>query len=97
MSEYVRVGKRGTVVIPAEVRRRYGLDEGEILVMEESEQGLLLKPVRAYEVEIYTPERTTEFMINNAITAEEYDAALADARAAGIDPDTIPHQQRPTS
>ncbi len=97
MTEYVRVGKRGTVVIPAEIRRRYGLEEGEMLVMEESTQGLLFKPVRGFEVEIYTPERMVEFALNNAITAEEYDGALADARAAGLDLDSIPHQPRPAS
>ncbi|MHB1439074.1 MAG: AbrB/MazE/SpoVT family DNA-binding domain-containing protein, partial [Thiobacillus sp.] len=48
MADYIRIGKRGTVVIPADARRRYGLEEGEMLVMEESAAGLLLKPVRAY-------------------------------------------------
>jgi AbrB family looped-hinge helix DNA binding protein len=97
MPEYIRVGKRGTVVIPAEIRRRYGLEEGEMLVMEESAQGLLFKPVSGFEIEIYTPERMAEFALNNAITAEEYDAAVAEARAAGLDVDAIPRQPRPTS
>ena len=97
MSEYVKVGKRGTLVIPVEVRRRYGLEEGEMLVMEESAQGLLLKPVRVFEVEIYTEERIAEFALNNATTAEEYDSALADAQAKGLDIRAIPHQPRPTS
>ena len=95
MSEYLRVGKRGTVVIPAKARRRYGLGEGEMLVMEESPEGLLLKPVRAYEVEVYTSERTAEFMLNNAVTAAEFDAAIAEVREMGIDPDSVPHQRRP--
>ena len=95
MPEYIRVGKRGTVVIPAEIRRRYGLEEGEMLVMEESSQGLLFKPVSGFEIEIYTPERMAEFALNNAITAEEYDAALEAAQTAGLDIDTIPHQPRP--
>lgn len=95
MTEYIRIGKRGTVVIPADARRRYGLDEGEMLVMEESAAGLLLKPVRAYEVEVYTVERRAEFLLNNAITAEEFDQALAEVRALGVDPETVPHQARP--
>lgn len=95
MSDYVRIGKRGTLVIPADTRRAYGLDEGAMLVMEECADGLLLKPVRAYEVEVYSPERTAEFMLNNAVDASEYDAALADVRAMGLDPDAIPHQPRP--
>jgi len=95
MADYIRIGKRGTVVIPADARRRYGLEEGEMLVMEESAAGLLLKPVRAYEVEVYTPERQAELLLNNAVTSAEYDDALAEVRALGIDPDAVPHQPRP--
>lgn len=95
MTDYIRIGKRGTVVIPADARRRYGLEEGEMLVMEESAAGLLLKPVRAYEVEVYTSERQAEFLLNNAVTGSEYDDALAEVRALGVDPDVVPHQPRP--
>ena len=97
MTDYIRIGKRGTVVIPAETRRQYGLAEGEMLVMEERAEGLLLKPVRAFEVEVYTSERTAEFMLNNAVTAAEFDEAVADVRAMGLDPESIPHQPRPAS
>lgn len=97
MVEYMRIGKRGTVVIPAETRRRLGLDEGEMLVMEETAAGLLLKPTRAYEVEVYTPKRSAEFLLNNAVTAAEYDAALVEVQSLGLDPATIPHQPRPES
>jgi AbrB family looped-hinge helix DNA binding protein len=95
MADYIRVGKRGTVVIPAEIRRRYGLGEGEMLVMETSAAGLLLKPVQTYETEVYTPERIAEFLLNNAVDGPEYDAALARVREMGIDPNAVPHQPRP--
>ena len=97
VAEYVRIGKRGTLVIPVETRRHYGLDEGEMLVMEERAEGLLLKPVRAFETEVYTPERSAEFMLNNAVTATEFDEALAEVRAMGLDPDSLPHQPRPAA
>ena len=35
MSEVTRVGKRGTVVIPAALRERYGLEEGTEVLVEE--------------------------------------------------------------
>ena len=97
MTEYIRVGKRGTLVIPAELRRQYGLEEGEMLAMEEHAGGLLLKPARAYETEVYTPQRTAEFFLNNAVDAAEYDEAVAQVRAMGLDPDSIPHQPRPVA
>ncbi|MBE7520263.1 MAG: AbrB/MazE/SpoVT family DNA-binding domain-containing protein [Thermoflexaceae bacterium] len=45
----VRVGKRGQVVIPAEVRRSLGIHEGDLLqlTVDDEEHGLGLKPVRA--------------------------------------------------
>ena len=97
MSEYIRMGKRGTVVIPADTRREYGLAEGEMLVMEETADGLLLKPARAFETEVYTPERSAEFLLNNAVDAAEFDVALDEVRAMGLDPETIPHQKRPAT
>lgn len=95
MTDYVRMGKRGTLVIPVGARRHYGFDEGEMLVLEECAEGLLLKPARTYETEVYTPERSAEFMLNNAVTAAEFDEALAEVRAMGLDPDSIAHQPRP--
>ena len=95
MTDYIRVGKRGTFVIPAHIRKQYDIAEGEMLVMEERADGLLLKPVSTFEVETYTPERTAEFMLNNAVTASEFDEAMAEVRSMGLDPESIPHQPRP--
>jgi AbrB family looped-hinge helix DNA binding protein len=95
MTDYIRMGKRGTVVIPADVRRQYGLDEGEMLVMETCPEGLLLKPVQAYETELYTPQRIAEFLLNNAVDGADFDAAMTRVREMGIDPDSVPHQPRP--
>ncbi|MBI5230852.1 MAG: AbrB/MazE/SpoVT family DNA-binding domain-containing protein [Coriobacteriales bacterium] len=95
MVEYAKIGKRGTLVLPADIRRRYGLEEGDLLVMEETAAGLMLRPAEPRSVEVYTPERIAEFLLNNAVTAEEYDAAVARARELGVDPADVPHQPRP--
>ncbi|MEW6183104.1 MAG: AbrB/MazE/SpoVT family DNA-binding domain-containing protein [Bacillota bacterium] len=47
-TETIRIGKRGTVVIPASLRRAYNLDEGSFLVAEPREEGILLRPGRTY-------------------------------------------------
>jgi len=44
MNERVKVGARGQVVIPKKVRKRLNIDHGVILELEETEQGILLKP-----------------------------------------------------
>ena len=49
----VRIGKRGQVVIPAEVRRRFRLRDGDALelTIDEDEHRLVLKPIPAHRVE----------------------------------------------
>jgi AbrB family looped-hinge helix DNA binding protein len=41
----VRVGKRGTLVIPAHLRASLGIDEGQALEISVTERGLLLEPI----------------------------------------------------
>jgi len=45
-----RVGKRGTVVIPAALRWRYGIKEGSLIIAEDREEGILIRPA-VYAVE----------------------------------------------
>ena len=54
--ETTKVGKRGTVVIPAGLRRKYGLEEGALIVAEARAEGVLLRPVVALPFEVYTAE-----------------------------------------
>ncbi len=91
--ERSRVGKRGTVVISAALRRRYGMEEGSLIVAEACEGGVLIRPVASPSVEVYTPERKAEFILSNAIDAEDYADAVAEVRGMGLDPDAIPHHK----
>lgn len=91
--EPVRVGKRGAVVIPASLRRTYGLREGSMLVAEATEAGILLRPAAVIPVEVYTPERKAEFLLNSAVTPEDYAWALEEVRKLGLDPASIPHEK----
>ena len=54
-------------------------------------------PQTAYldQLETYTPERIAEFLLNNAVSPEDYAAALVEVRNMGIDPATIPHEPPP--
>ncbi len=42
--QIVIVGKRGIVTIPADIRKRYGLEEASPLLVEEREDGILFRP-----------------------------------------------------
>jgi len=91
MSTTSKVGKRGTIVLPAELRRRYGFEEGTLVVAEAREGGILLRPAVALPVEIYTPERRAEFLLSNAVDADDYAEARLTVEAMGVDPDAVPH------
>jgi AbrB family looped-hinge helix DNA binding protein len=93
----VQIGKRGTIVIPAKLRKRYRLDEGSLLLLEEREGGILMRPAIAtpIEVEIYTPERMAEFFLKNVMSKKGYLEARKDVEQLGIDPDTINHIRWP--
>ncbi len=82
-----RVGKRGTVVIPAELRRRFGIEEGTLVVAEATEEGILIRPAVAVPVEVYSPERKARFLLENATDPEDYARAARVVREElGLDP-----------
>jgi AbrB family looped-hinge helix DNA binding protein len=93
--EITKIGRRGTIVIPAALRRRYGLEEGATVVIEEREDGLAVRPVVVLPVEQYTPERKAEFLLNNAVTKADYRWALQEVRRMGLDPRNVPHEKPP--
>jgi len=46
-----------------------------------------------YELEDYSPERIAEFLLSNALDAEDYAEAVAEVRRMGLDPEKVPHQK----
>ncbi|CAN5337355.1 hypothetical protein BH18GEM1_BH18GEM1_21140 [soil metagenome] len=89
--ETSRIGKRGTIVIPAPMRRRYGLQEGSLVIAEERSDGILIRPAVALPLESYSPERRAEFLLSNAADVEDYARAVKEVRAMGLDPEAIRH------
>jgi AbrB family looped-hinge helix DNA binding protein len=86
MSEPTRVGKRGTIVLPARIRKRYGFEEGTMIVAEEAEYGVVLRPAAVLPVEIYSPERKAEFLLANAVDPGDLEKAQEEVRKLGVDP-----------
>ena len=93
ITEIAKIGKRGTIVIPAALRQKYGFEEGSQIVVEPVPEGVLLRPVVTLPIEIYTPERKGEFLLNNAITSEDYAIAVEQIREMGLNPEQIPHKR----
>ena len=88
-----RVGKRGAIVVPAKLRRRFGIEEGATVVAEEREDGILIRPAIVVPVERYTPERKAEFLLSTAVSPSDYRRARKLVRQLGLDPDRIRHRR----
>lgn len=93
IAESTRVGRRGTLVIPAALRRRFGLGEGSEVIAEETPDGILIRPAVALPEEVYSPERRAEFLLSNAVDEDDYREARETVEAMGLDPDAIPHER----
>jgi len=91
--ESARVGKRGVIVVPARLRRRFGIEEGSLVTAEERDDGILIRPAVLIPVEKYRPERKAEFLLSTATTNADYRKARKEVRKLGLDPDTIPHRR----
>jgi AbrB family looped-hinge helix DNA binding protein len=89
----VKVGKRGAIVVPAKLRKRYGIVEGTLVTTEPREDGVLIRPAVVVPVERYTPERQAEFLLSNATTRRDYQRARKEVKNLGLDPDAIPHRR----
>jgi AbrB family looped-hinge helix DNA binding protein len=67
-----KVGKRGAIVVPAKLRRRFGIEEGTVVTAEEREDGILIRPAVVVPIERHTPERKAEFLLSTATNAADY-------------------------
>ena len=82
-------------MIPAPLRRRFGLEEGSLVIAEEREDGILIRPAVALAIETYSPQRRAEFLLSNAVDAKDYARAVQEVREMGLDPTEIPHAKPP--
>jgi len=80
------------VIIPAALRRRFGIEEGSLVVAEATEEGILIRPAVAMPIEIYTPRRKAEFLLSNAVDADDYAWAAEEVHRMGLDSETMPHR-----
>lgn len=57
----VTINERGVITIPAPLRQSLGLKANDELILEETDQGLLLRPSVSVPIELYSEERIAEF------------------------------------
>jgi AbrB family looped-hinge helix DNA binding protein len=78
VSETSKVGKRGTLVIPAKLRNRFGLKEGSLVITEETPEGILLRPAIAMPTTVFTQEQVEELLLEGIASGESTDMTQSD-------------------
>ena len=61
MKATITITSRGAITLPVKLRQALGLKVEDLLIVETTPEGLLLRPAVALPVETYTPERMCEF------------------------------------
>jgi AbrB family looped-hinge helix DNA binding protein len=73
--ELAQLSRRGTITLPAGVRRQLGLAEGDVLTVRLSGRSIVLTPAVVTPVELYSDERLEEFEEAARLTEDELRAA----------------------
>ncbi|MCP4408783.1 MAG: AbrB/MazE/SpoVT family DNA-binding domain-containing protein [Gammaproteobacteria bacterium] len=54
MQENIIVSSRGQITLPATLRKRLGIKPGDVIIMEDRNGEIILKPAAVLEIELYT-------------------------------------------
>ncbi len=73
VSETSKVGKRGTLVIPAKLRNRFGLKEGSLVIAQETSEGILLRPAIAMPTTVFTQDQIERLLLEGIASGEATD------------------------
>jgi AbrB family looped-hinge helix DNA binding protein len=82
----IKMGKRGTIVLPVKLRKQFGLEDGSLLVTEAKDGEIRIRPAFVYEPEVWSPEETAYYILINSMTKEEWDRNLPHVLEMGVDP-----------
>ena len=75
MQIVLSVSGRGLIALPAVMRKSAGIRPHDSLIAETTAEGILLRPAVTLPVEIYSPERISEFDAAESELAEALELA----------------------
>ena len=68
------VTDRGTITLPAKLRKEMGIEADSLLIAETTEDGILMRPAVALPVEVYSEDQLREFAAAEQDLAEWYES-----------------------
>ncbi len=64
-----------------------------MVIAEDREEGIFIRPAVAVPLESYSQERKAEFLLSNAVDGEDYARAEEEVRKMGLDPAAVAHRK----
>lgn len=71
MQETLLVSSRGQITLPASMRKHLGIESGAVLVVEERNGELTLRPAVVLGIEHYSDEQITRWDSEDVLSAEK--------------------------
>jgi len=74
MRQNLMVSSRGQITLPAKIRKRLGIQSGGIVIVEEGEGEVVLRPAAVVEIENYSDEEIARWDKEDRLDPAERDA-----------------------
>jgi len=87
------MGKRGTVVIPAKLRKKLGMVDGCLLLVSEHEGAVAMRLAKVMSPERDARLKMASRLLNGATHLGDYFAAMEHVREMGFEPEEVPHER----
>ena len=71
MNETLVVSNRGQITLPATLRRRLGIKGGDVVILEDRDDEIVLKPGTVVELQLYGDEQVARWNAEDALSDEE--------------------------
>ena len=76
MRQHLTISKKGQVTLPAELRKKMGLEAGGTVIAEEKNGELILRPAAVVEIDLYTDEQIAGWDEEDRLNAQTRDMIL---------------------
>ena len=71
MSEALVVSSRGQITLPAALRKRLGIRSGDVVILEERGNEVVLKPGLVFEAQLYSDEQIAQWDAEDKLSDQE--------------------------
>jgi len=76
MQENLVVSARGQITLPATLRKRFGIRPGDVVIVQDRDGELVLKPAAVLEIDTYSDEQIAEWDEQDRLAPKERQAIL---------------------